>query len=126
VGAAAVVERAVLEGLPTVLEGVHLVPGLVEVPQQHSATVVQVMLAIEDEEAHHSHFVSRDATSGGARALDRYVRHFPEIRRIQAYLLRRAAREGVPVIDGEDADAAMRAVLDLILERATAAAETVP
>ena len=31
VGATAVVERAVLEGLATVLEGVHLVPGLVEV-----------------------------------------------------------------------------------------------
>ena len=36
VGAAAVVERAVLEGLSTVLEGVHLVPGLVEVPEQHA------------------------------------------------------------------------------------------
>jgi 2-phosphoglycerate kinase len=126
VGAAAVVERAVLEGLATVLEGVHLVPGLVEVPQQHSATVVQVMLAIEDEGAHHSHFVSRDVTSGGARALDRYVRHFAEIRRIQDYLVRRANREGVSVIDGTDADAAMRAVLDLILERATAAAKAVP
>ena len=41
--------RAVLEGLSTVLEGVHLVPGLVEVPEQHSATVVQVLLAIVDE-----------------------------------------------------------------------------
>ena len=29
VGAAAVVERAVLEGLSTVVEGVHLVPGLI-------------------------------------------------------------------------------------------------
>lgn len=121
VGATAVVERAVLEGLATVLEGVHLVPGLVEVPEQHSATVVQVMLAIMDEDAHHRHFVARDATSGGTRALERYESHFPEIRRIQDYLVGRAGRMGVPVIDATDGDAAMRSVLDLILERAAVA-----
>jgi 2-phosphoglycerate kinase len=121
VGASAVVERAVLEGLATVLEGVHLVPGLVEVPEQHSASVVQVMLAITDEDAHHRHFVARDTSSGGTRALDRYESHFPEIRRIQDYLIGRAGRMGVPVIDATDGDAAMRSVLDLILERAAVA-----
>ena len=115
VGAAAVIDRAVQEGLSTVLEGVHLVPGLVEVPEG-TATIVQVLVAIEDEEAHQSHFVARDSSSGGARALDRYLRHFGEIRRIQDYLVARAERVGVPVIDGTDADHALRSVLDLILE----------
>jgi 2-phosphoglycerate kinase len=126
VGAAAVVDRAVQEGLSTVLEGVHLVPGLVEVPEHTSATVVHVLLAIEDEEAHQSHFVARDSHSGGARALDRYLRHFGEIRRIQDYLMARAERMGVPVIDGSDGEQALRLVLDLILERATAAPGPVP
>jgi 2-phosphoglycerate kinase len=126
VGAAAVVDRAVQEGLSTVLEGVHLVPGLVEVPEHTSATVVHVLLAIEDEEAHQSHFVARDFHSGGARALDRYLRHFGEIRRIQDYLMARAERMGVPVIDGSDGEQALREVLDLILERATAAPGPVP
>jgi 2-phosphoglycerate kinase len=125
VGAAAVIDRAVQEGLSTVVEGVHLVPGLVEVPEG-TATIVQVLLAIEDEEAHQSHFVARDSSSGGARALDRYFRHFGEIRRIQDYLVARAERVGVPVIDGTDADQALRSVLDLILERATAAPGAVP
>ena len=125
VGAAAVIDRAVQEGLSTVLEGVHLVPGLVEVPEG-TATIVQVLVAIEDEEAHQSHFVARDSSSGGARALDRYLRHFGEIRRIQDYLVARAERVGVPVIDGTDADHALRSVLDLILERATAAPGAVP
>jgi 2-phosphoglycerate kinase len=126
VGAAAVVDRAVQEGLSTVLEGVHLVPGLVEVPEHTCATVVHVLLAIEDEEAHQSHFVARDSHSGGARALDRYLRHFGEIRRIQDYLMARAERMGVPVIDGSDGEQALRLVLDLILERATAAPGPVP
>lgn len=126
VGAAAVVERAVLEGLSTVVEGVHLVPGLVEPPPGHDATIVNVMLAIEDEEAHQSHFVARDSASGGARALERYLQHFGEIRRIQDYLLGRAQRMNVPVVDATDGDAALRSVLDLILERAMAEPGGVP
>jgi 2-phosphoglycerate kinase len=126
VGAVAVVERAVLEGLSTVVEGVHLVPGLVEPPPGHDATIVNVMLAIEDEEAHQSHFVARDSASGGARALERYLQHFGEIRRIQDYLLGRAQRMNVPVVDATDGDAALRSVLDLILERAMAESGGVP
>ena len=103
VGATAVVDRAVQEGLSTVLEGVHLVPGLVEPSQRGGATVVQVLLAITDEEAHQAHFVARDSLSGGARALDRYLRHFGEIRRIQDYLVARAERVAVPVVDGRTA-----------------------
>jgi 2-phosphoglycerate kinase len=126
VGAAAVVERAVLEGLSTVVEGVHLVPGLVEAPPGHGATIVNVLVAIEDEEAHQAHFVARDSASGGARALERYLQHFGEIRRIQDYLLARAHRLNVPVVDASDGDVALRSVLDLILERATAEPGAVP
>ena len=87
VGAAAVVDRAIVEGLSTVVEGVHLVPGLIAPEQQPARPSSQVMLAIEDEEAHQSHFVARDRIAGGARALDRYLRAFGEIRRIQDYLV---------------------------------------
>ena len=38
VGAAAVVDRAIVEGLSTVVEGVHLVPGLVSAEQRPDAT----------------------------------------------------------------------------------------
>ena len=120
VGSAAVVERAVVEGLSTVVEGVHLVPGLMAPEQHGGALVVQVMLAIDDEEAHQSHFVARDQVAGGARALDRYLRRFGEIRRIQDYLVARAERMGVPVVESSDPEAALRAVLDQILAQAMA------
>jgi 2-phosphoglycerate kinase len=120
VGAAAVADRAIVEGLSTVVEGVHLVPGLISPEQRPEATVVEVLLAIEDEEAHQSHFVGRDQVVGGARALDRYLRNFGEIRRIQDYLLARAERVETPVVDAGDPEVALRMVLDLILERATA------
>jgi 2-phosphoglycerate kinase len=126
VGAAAVVDRATVEGLSTVVEGVHLVPGLIAPEAQPGATIVQVMLAIEDEEAHQAHFVARDRIAGGARALDRYLKRFGDIRRIQDYLVARAERVGVPVIDASDGDAALRTLLDLILERASVQSDAVP
>jgi len=119
VGAAAVVDRAVVEGLSTVIEGVHLVPGLVTPEPVPGAVVVQVLLTIPDEDAHRAHFVTRDRTSGHERALDRYLARFDDIRRVQDYLISRADRAGIPVIDATDADQALRAVLDLILEHAT-------
>jgi 2-phosphoglycerate kinase len=120
VGAAAVVDRAIVEGLSTVIEGVHLVPGVVSAERGPDASVVEVLLAIEDEEAHQAHFVGRDQVAGGARALDRYLRRFGDIRRIQDYLVARAERASVPVVDAADPEVALRTVLDLILEQATA------
>ncbi len=74
VGANAIIERAVMEGLSTVVEGVHLVPGLVAPERHHAAVVVQVVLAITDEDAHQAHFLLRDYESGGSRAMERYLR----------------------------------------------------
>ena len=126
VGSAAVVDRAIVEGLSTVVEGVHLVPGLISPEQRPDATVVEMVLAIHDEEAHQAHFVARDRQGGGARPLDRYLRRFGEIRRIQDYLLVRAERAGVSIIDAGDPEDALRAMLDIILERATPPPGAVP
>ena len=126
VGANAVVERAVLEGLSTVVEGVHVVPGLVTADKHAGAVVVQVMLAVADEEVHQAHFFTRGSDSGGLRAMDRYLKRFGEIRRIQEYLVARAEKQGWPVIEASDPALALMAVIDLILERATARATAVP
>jgi 2-phosphoglycerate kinase len=126
VGLNAVLARALVEGLSMVVEGIHVVPGLVQPQPADGAVVVQAMLAIADEESHQAHFVARDAETGGARRLDRYLRRFGEIRRIQDYLVARAERVGVPVIDATDPEPALAAIMDLVLERATAAAPAEP
>jgi 2-phosphoglycerate kinase len=126
VGANAVVERAVLEGLSTVVEGIHVVPGLVTADKHAGAVVVQVMLTLADEEVHQAHFFSRGTDSGGLRAMDRYLKRFGEIRRIQEYLVARAEKQGWPVVESADPAQALLTVMDLILERATARAPAVP
>ena len=67
------------------------------------AVSVFVVLSIEDEDEHAQHFHYRD--EGTERPLASYLDQFAEIRRLQGFIVDRAAREGVPVIENEDADA---------------------
>jgi 2-phosphoglycerate kinase len=99
-----------------VLEGVHLVPGLVELPlAAEEAVVVQCILEIEEPDAHESHFYVRDATSDGVRPVARYLDRFDDIRRIQNDIVTRARREEVPVIESSNIDEAVMQVLELVL-----------
>jgi 2-phosphoglycerate kinase len=119
VGVRAALERALQEGWSMVLEGVHLVPGLIP-PPIASAMVVQCVLAIEDEDEHRTHFAVRDAGTDGARSADKYIRGFPEIRRIQDAIVARAERAGVPVIENGNVEEAIGGVMELVLEGAEA------
>jgi 2-phosphoglycerate kinase len=116
VGVNAAIERSLAEGWSTVLEGVHLVPGMTA--PIADALVVQCVLAIQSEDAHASHFWIRDIASEGARALDKYLDHLGDIRYLQDYIVERADREDVPVIWNKDREGATSAVLDLVLTAA--------
>jgi 2-phosphoglycerate kinase len=123
-GVEAALQRALDEGWSMVLEGVHLVPGMITT-ELRGALVVHCVLGIRDEEIHRSHFWIRDATSDGVRPVDRYIAGLPEIRMIQEYVLERAARADVPVIENESQNDAVAAVMNLVLEQAERVAQGV-
>ena len=116
VGVRASIERALEEGWSMVLEGVHLVPGML--PRIDGALVVQCVLAIDDEEEHSTHFMVRDAGLDGLRPHQKYIERLDDIRRIQEYIVRRARRHRVPVITNTDMRDAIDAVLELVLASA--------
>jgi 2-phosphoglycerate kinase len=113
VGVRASIERALEEGWSMVLEGVHLVPGML--PRIDGALVVQCVLAIEDEEEHSTHFMVRDAGLDGLRPHQKYIERLDDIRRVQEHIVRRARRHGVPVIANTDMREAIDSVLELVL-----------
>jgi 2-phosphoglycerate kinase len=116
VGVRAAIDRAMQEGWSMVLEGVHLVPGMLPASIE-GALVVQCVLAIEDEEEHATHFSTRDDPEG-TRAPAKYLQHLGDIRTIQADIVSRAQRHDVPVIENEGMQQAVMAVIELVLERA--------
>ena len=98
-------------GESLVLEGVHLVPGLVAPPA--AAVVVQCVLAIPDEAEHERNFHARASSE---RPRTRYLRRFAEIRRIQELLVERARREDVPVLENGDPDEIATALAERVRE----------
>jgi 2-phosphoglycerate kinase len=117
VGVNAALERAAKEHWSLVLEGVHLVPGMVST-MFPGAFVVQCVVAVEDENLHRSHFWVRDYATEGLRPLEKYLDSLPQIRQIQNYLVERAHRYDVPVIVNDSLDRAIGDVMDLVLRRA--------
>jgi 2-phosphoglycerate kinase len=115
VGVQAAIDRSLHEGWSMVLEGVHLVPGILPARPIEGALVVQCVLAIEDETAHEGHFWIRDVSSEGIRPVQKYVDRLGDIRRVQDVIVTRAHRAGVPVIDNARVEHAIDAVLELVL-----------
>ena len=113
VGVRASIERAMQEGWSMVLEGVHLVPGMLPL-MVTDALVVPCVLAIEEEESHAAHFWIRDAASEGLRPVQKYLDRLTDIRRMQNYIVGRAQRAGVPVIENTDVEQAIGAVIELV------------
>jgi 2-phosphoglycerate kinase len=117
VGVEAAIDRALTEGWSMVLEGVHLVPGMVA-RERTDALVVHCVVAISDEELHRGHFWVRDSATEGLRSLDKYIDGLPEIRLIQNLILERAARFDVAVIENHAVDEAIGEIMDLVLRSA--------
>jgi 2-phosphoglycerate kinase len=63
---------------------------------------------------HRTHFHVRDTTTGGVRAMDRYLDQLDQIRVIQDYLVERAIKHGVPVVESSNGERATAEVLDLV------------
>ena len=123
VGVDAAIGRALTEGWSMVLEGVHLVPGLLRAELQ-GALLVHVVIEIADEDIHRMHFHMRDATTGGIRAMDKYLEHLDDIRRVQTYITSRARRESVPVVENANVERTIGQVIELVMQAAERTRQT--
>jgi 2-phosphoglycerate kinase len=117
VGVDAAIRRALTEGWSMVLEGVHLVPGLLPT-ELEGALLVHVVMEIADEDVHRMHFHIRDTTTGGVRAMDKYLDQIDAIRRVQTYIGGRARREHVPVVENANVERTIDEVIELVMQAA--------
>ena len=113
----AALRRALTEGWSMVLEGVHLVPGLVT-GSLEGAIVVHVVVQITDEDVHRLHFHVRDSATGGVRPMAKYLDSLDDIRRIQSYVVSRARREGIAVVENMNVERTIDEVVALVVDSA--------
>jgi 2-phosphoglycerate kinase len=119
-GVKSLIERAILEGTSMVIEGIHLVPGYLDPSSFEGARVVQLVIGVNDEQSHLSHFFIREAQTDGSRPLDRYRTGFESIRLLGGYIEELAREHDIPVIYSHQLD---RTVADVLEHVVTAAIE---
>jgi len=117
----ALIERSVFEGTDLILEGAHLVPGFIDSPPwappwEDKAVVVPIVITVDDEDVHRSHFFLR-GVDAGQRNVERYLTSFDDIRKVQKYIRSAAQQRGAQVISSYGLDVTLAAVIDHIVER---------
>lgn len=112
------IERAVVEGESMVVEGVHLVPGYLDLSRFDNARVVQLVIGVDDERSHLSHFYIREVQTQGSRPMNRYRDGFDSIRELGGYIEDLAREHGIPVIYSHQLDKTVAEVLEHVVTAA--------
>lgn len=120
VGVLAIVERAIEEHTSLIVEGVHMVPGMLAwagaKERMKEVLLLQMVVAVSDPALHRSHFLVREQETAGRRAIARYLKGFAEIRAIQDFILERARADGTAVVDNVNIDDTVGMVVDALYD----------
>jgi 2-phosphoglycerate kinase len=104
VGVRASMDRAVAENASLVLDGVSIVPGLIDLEAYEGrAEVFFLVVATLDEDELRSRFAAR-AKSASQRTAQRYLQNVEAILKIQDHFLELADRHDVPIVDNDSVD----------------------
>jgi len=113
----AVISRAITEGISILLDGVHILPSVMDPKILRTPNVIPIFLYLSDENDHLNRIYARSKTKVIRRPVERYVDHFQEIREIHDFLVEQARLHGIPLIENILLEKTTKEILDLVFER---------
>lgn len=116
VGVEAIIERSAKEGISTIIEGVHIVPGFIRKDLLENNNIIIFTLTVDDEEAHKQRFYSRCRQPWVKRSLERYMGNFDTIRRTQSFLVEQAKIHDSKIINNVEINNTIDIMVGDILE----------
>jgi 2-phosphoglycerate kinase len=116
VGIEAIIERSIKEGISTIIEGVHVVPGFVKQNLIENNNIIIFTLTVEDEESHKQRFYTRCRQPWVKRPLERYMDNFDTIRKTQKFLKQQAKIHDSRIINNVDINETIDIMVNDILE----------
>ena len=110
----AIVQRNIYEATSIVMEGCSS-SGVSPALPVEGATVIPVVLSVEDEEDHLKHFATREGQTGNKRGRQNHrpLRGDPHP---AGYLIEQAVHHRVPVVEASDFDRAVERCVDHVLD----------
>lgn len=114
VGVKAVVERAIVENVNTIIEGVHLLPDFIRFPHlKGKAYHIPIVLELHDPEAHKDRFQSRITYQ--TQRHQNYLEHFKNIRCVHDCFVEQGKRYRINIIDNDHFDIATNQIVQIII-----------
>jgi 2-phosphoglycerate kinase len=114
VGVRAMVERAIQENFSLVVEGVHIVPGLLMLePYEKDAYIVPLVISTLNRENYLDRFPVREKEAQN-RTSQRYRKNFDKILQIQDHILEMAEHYETPFVENVHLDQAVAQILTII------------
>lgn len=110
VGIEAIVSRAMKEGTDVLLEGIHILPGILQQELADNPTVTTIALSVENADEHKVRLSQRGKYS--ARSPEEYLSKFDAIRKIQSFIIAQASTRGVPVINNLSFDKTVESIIE--------------
>ena len=117
VGVEAIIERSVKEGISTIIEGVHIVPGFIREDLMKNNNIIMFTLTVDDPESHKQRFYSRCRQPWVKRSLERYMDNFDTIRKTQQFLVEQAKIHDTRIINNVDINKTVDIMVADILEQ---------
>lgn len=106
------IEQAIQDDEIVIIEGVHLVPGILKKNLVENDTVIFIMLSLQNEDTHRSRLTIRESRVESRS--EQYLAHFENIRKIQEYLLDQAEHNNVEIVDIERNEDALNLIINMI------------
>ena len=115
VGIRAMVRRAIAEGTNLLIEGVHLLPFLVKMPEfDGQAYHIPLLLRLQEGEDHMNRFRIRGKLQQ-RRAEKHYLKHFEEIRTVHEYYHQHSQQFDLDQVDNVELDQTIQQSLQIVL-----------
>lgn len=109
--------RARQENIRVVVEGIHVVPSLIEETYRTSPEMIVAVVDVPDEEEHRQHFVRGSGQEPRRTNAAKYLKNFSAIREIHDFLVEDAGKHNLPVIDSGDPEAAASGIVERLWRR---------
>jgi 2-phosphoglycerate kinase len=116
VGVRATMDRSVAENASLILDGVSIVPGLIDCSAYAgAANVIFLVVVTLDPDAFRSRFAAR-ARDAPDRPTHRYLKHLDAILKIQDHFLELAEEHDIPIVDNRSFDGSVLSIIRHVTE----------
>lgn len=105
-----VMDRGVEEGVNSIVDGVHVVPGYLGMADRDDCHVFQYVLEVPDKAEHARRFQSRANASN--RDAGRYLENLDDIRRLQKYIVDEGKKNGATIIANESVEQTVEEIMN--------------